>query len=417
MTNYTQPDNHKLSIKQAITTFPNNVLAILFFTLITRISYFMVWPFLAIILTQTYQLTPIVIGSLMSGCALFSVVTGIWGGSLSDRLGRKRLLALGCFLAVIGYSSIAIADNILIFSIGLLLTGVSFSWIDGPSRALISDLLNDEYRRELALQVRYFIVNIAAVSGPLIGIIFGLNSQKQTFFITALSYIPFLIFILIFIPSGKLIVKNTLKNSNKDSFLNILSIITHDSVYFITLISGVICYVVYAQIESIVPQYLLIINEKVAINLVTVILITNAISVLISQAYLISLLKNTQLDKRIIIGAFILAISQLLFWTNNTSNAFYWSGVTIVFSIAEAILLPNLSVLLDRLAPESQRGAYLGASTLIFLGLSLGPFIGGSLLDWFGRGVFIVMMLFCLSIIFMMVVNKRKFEIRLDNKL
>lgn len=62
-------------------------------------------------------------------------------------------------------------------------------------------------------------------------------------------------------------------------------------------------------------------------------------------------------------------------------------GCTVIFSIAEATLLPNLSILLDRLAPERYRGAYLGASTLAVLSLSLGPFVGGALLEWSGKGV------------------------------
>ncbi|ECD7340239.1 hypothetical protein FAS33_25200, partial [Salmonella enterica subsp. enterica serovar Newport] len=34
----------------------------------------MAWPFLSIILTRTYQLSPLAISSLMSGCALISVI-------------------------------------------------------------------------------------------------------------------------------------------------------------------------------------------------------------------------------------------------------------------------------------------------------------------------------------------------------
>ncbi|MBQ4796766.1 hypothetical protein F9U41_22350, partial [Pectobacterium versatile] len=79
-----------------------------------------------------------------------------------------------------------------------------------------------------------------------------------------------------------------------------------------------------------------------------------------------------------------------------------------------AILLPNLSILLDRLAPERYRGAYLGASTLVVLGLSLGPFVGGALLEWSGKGVFVMMALFCLSIAALMLINKKKIKHRLE---
>ena len=68
----------------------------------------------------------------------------------------------------------------------------------------MSDLLRDKKRRELALQIRYLMVNIAAVSGPLIGIVFGLNSQKRTFFFTALSYVSFFLFVVLRIPAIKI---------------------------------------------------------------------------------------------------------------------------------------------------------------------------------------------------------------------
>ncbi|MGG4702527.1 MFS transporter [Providencia stuartii] len=72
-----------------------------------------------------------------------------------------------------------------------------------------------------------------------------------------------------------------------------------------------------------------------------------------------------------------------------------------------------MSILLDRLAPESYRGAYLGASTLVVLGLSLGPFVGGALLEWSGKGVFAMMALFCLCITVLILINKQKIKLRL----
>lgn len=190
-------------------------------------------------------------------------------------------------------------------------------------------------------------------------------------------------------------------------------LIFRDHIYIIVLISSILCYLVYAQIESIVPQYLLMVDSTRAVNLVTVILVTNAITVLVAQFYLVPLLTNTHLEQRIVIGSLIFALSQVLFWVSHTTNTYWWVGCTVIFSIAEAILLPNLSILLDRLAPERYRGAYLGASTLVVLGLSLGPFVGGALLEWSGNGVFVLMALFCLCITVLMLINKQKIKLRL----
>ena len=53
-----------------------------------------------------------------------------------------------------------------LFIAGLMIIGVFFAWVDPPARALMSDLLGDKRRRALALQMRYYLINVAAVSGP-----------------------------------------------------------------------------------------------------------------------------------------------------------------------------------------------------------------------------------------------------------
>ena len=72
-----------------------------------------------------------------------------------------------------------------------------------------------------------------------------------------------------------------------------------------------------------------------------------------------------------------------------STDIWVWLTVTGVFSMGEAILMPNLNILLDQLAPAEHRGAYLGASTLSTLGLAVGPLIGGVMLAMTGAGVFI----------------------------
>lgn len=388
--------------------FPIRVLALLFFTLLTRLTYFMVWPFLAIILTKNFSLSPVHIGIIMSGSAVLSVVLGFYGGYLSDNIGRKWLLFLGCILAIIGYTCIAVAMNLILISLGLLLIGVSFSWIDAPSRALMSDLLKDKSRRELVLQIRYLSINIAAVLGPLIGITLGLNSQKSTFFFTAASYVPFLIFSLLFIESNIEKNKKTGKEFifTKKSSLEVAGIILKDRVFILSIICCFMCYLVFSQIETVLPQYLLILNSHTAIDLVTYILITNAITILISQYYIVIFLEKLPLWLRISIGSMVFFFSQLLFWFNTNDSILSWVLVIIIFSIGEAILLPNFSILLDRLSPEKYRGSYLGASMFVVLGQSLGPLIGGFLLQYCGRYVFIFMASLCLIMFVIMYINK-----------
>lgn len=374
---------------QTLKSFPMSVYALLFFTLVTRFSYFMAWPFIAIIMTQNYRMSPIAIGLAMTSSALFSVVLGMYGGQISDRLGRRFILLLGCAFSAIGYVTLSQAAGMGLFIVGLMIVGVSFAWVDPPLRALMSDLLGDRRRRALALQMRYYLVNVAAVFGPLVGIVFGLTSQKGTFLITGLTYLPFFIYVLLFIPVGKLLDEHLSGSTPPVKLHQVMGIIARDKTYIAALLCSILCSVVFIHYEAILPQYLLLLDSSAAIKLITLILITNACTVLFFQTFISRFLAQITLPKRILIGGFIFALSQLCFFSLRSTEMWLWLAVTGVFSVGEAILMPNLNILLDQLAPAAHRGAYLGASMLSTLGIAIGPLIGGVMLAMTGAGVFV----------------------------
>ncbi|WP_312041112.1 MFS transporter [Pantoea eucalypti] len=373
---------------RTLKSFPATVHALLFFTLVIRFSYFMAWPFIAVIMTQNYHMSPIAIGVAMTSSALFSVVLGMYGGQISDRLGRRVILLLGCGFSALGYSLLAQAAGMGLFIIGLMIIGVSFAWVDPPLRALMSDLLVDRRRRALALQMRYYLINVAAVFGPLVGIAFGLTSQKGTFLITGLTYIPFFVYVLLFIPAGKL-VKEQDGDGVTVKLHQVIGIIARDNIYIAGLLCSILCSVVFIHYEAILPQYLLLLNGDAAIKLITLILVTNACTVLVFQTFIMRFLATVSLPKRILLGGFIFALSQICFFSTRSTEIWLWLTVTSVFSVGEAILMPNLNILLDQLAPPEHRGAYLGASMLSTLGIAVGPLIGGIMLGMTGAGVFI----------------------------
>lgn len=398
---------------QTLKTFPSTVIALLFFTLVIRFSYFMAWPFMTVIMTRNYHLSPVSVGIAMTSSALLAVGLGMYGGQLSDKLGRRGILSLGCALSFVGYALLGLAGGMTLFIIGLMIVGVCFAWVEPPIRALMSDLLGDRRRRALALQIRYYLVNVAAVTGPLVGIAFGLTSQKSTFVITAVSYLPLLVYTLLYIPAGKLINDKT-QVTPTIRLRDIMLIIARDKLFVAALMCSILCAVVFVHYESVVPLYLLTLDAEAAVKLITLILVSNACTVLIAQLFLVRFLARVSLPNRILLGGAIFALSQLLFWSVRAPDALLWVGVTIVFSIGEAILMPNLNILLDQLAPDEHRGAYLGASTLSTLGIALGPLIGGVMLTLTGAGVFLSTALFSLLLCAIIYASKAGIRQRLQ---
>lgn len=374
---------------QTLKTFPATVHALLFFTFVIRFSYFMAWPFIAVIMTQNYHMSPIAIGVAMTSSALISVMLGMYGGQISDRLGRRIILLLGCGFSAVGYITLAQATGMGLFITGLMIIGVCFAWVDPPVRALMSDLLVDRRRRALALQMRYYLINVAAVFGPLVGIVFGLTSQKGTFLITGLTYLPFFIYVLLFIPAGKLMGEEQGGDTPTVKLHQVMGIIARDRIYIAALLCSILCSVVFIHYEAVLPQYLMLLDSNAAVKLITLILVTNACTVLVFQSFIMRFLAQISLPKRILLGGLIFALSQLCMFATRSTDVWAWLAVTAVFSMGEAILMPNLNILLDQLAPAEHRGAYLGASTLTTLGVAAGPLIGGVMLAMTGAGVFI----------------------------
>jgi MFS family permease len=194
--------------------------------------------------------------------------------------------------------------------------------------------------------------------------------------------------VLLFIPAGKL-VKEQDGDGVTVKLHQVIGIIARDNIYIAGLLCSILCSVVFIHYEAILPQYLLLLNGDAAIKLITLILVTNACTVLVFQTFIMRFLATVSLPKRILLGGFIFALSQICFFSTRSTEIWLWLTVTSVFSVGEAILMPNLNILLDQLAPPEHRGAYLGASMLSTLGIAVGPLIGGIMLAMTGAGVFI----------------------------
>ncbi|HDZ8857862.1 TPA: MFS transporter, partial [Aeromonas dhakensis] len=157
--------------------FPPLVWIVILGTFMVRTSFFMVWPFLSILLYREYGLSASGIGMLLGGAAVLSCLIGFYVGWLSDRLGRRTILLLGCALSCGAYLLLGFGHSLWLITLGVFGSGLSYAFIDTPGKALMGDLLPEKALRELALHLRYFLLNVGAGVGPLIGVMVGLGAR------------------------------------------------------------------------------------------------------------------------------------------------------------------------------------------------------------------------------------------------
>jgi MFS family permease len=77
---------------------------------------------------------------LWSGLHVVKASLSTWGGRLSDRLGRKRVIVLGWAVYSAVYAGFAIATDATAFVMLFLMYGVYFALTEGAEKALVADL-------------------------------------------------------------------------------------------------------------------------------------------------------------------------------------------------------------------------------------------------------------------------------------
>ena len=74
------------------------------------------------------------------------VLSSLYGGDLSDRLGRKRLIVSGWVLYAAVYAGFAFATQSISLWILFLIYGIYFGLVEGAEKALVADLVRPEQR-------------------------------------------------------------------------------------------------------------------------------------------------------------------------------------------------------------------------------------------------------------------------------
>jgi MFS family permease len=122
---------------------------------------------------------------LWSAHHAMKVLTSLWGGDLSDRLGRKRLIVSGWILYAAVYAGFAFAANRASIWILFLIYGIYFGLAEGAEKALVADLVRPEQRGtayglyNLAFGITVFPASL------LMGMIWDLKGATTAFLVSA----------------------------------------------------------------------------------------------------------------------------------------------------------------------------------------------------------------------------------------
>ena len=105
-------------------------------------------------------------GILISAFALAESLTGMWWGSLSDRVGRKPILLLGCFGTMLSLLVVGFSTNFTVALLGRLLGGALNGNI-GVIQTMVGELVKKPEHEPKAYSIMPFVWSIGTIIGKL----------------------------------------------------------------------------------------------------------------------------------------------------------------------------------------------------------------------------------------------------------
>jgi MFS family permease len=312
--------------------------------------------------------------------ALMALLASIVAGSLVDHFGRKGVMTIGLFGQAVAYLLFVPAHEFWLFALLMGLSGLFGPLYRVGSDAMLADMFGPEDRAQAYAMVRMGR-NIGVALGPVLGGLVVAISYNLGMYAAAIALSIFGLITAIFlqetIPQGSQHQAPHIKEQ-----LQVFGEALRNGHFSRMMVAYTLMEISNTLIWGFLAVYLKTnfgINEARYSWLPT----TNALMVVFLQVFITRLTRHKPPTKVMPIGALFYAASMAIIAFSNSYWVF-WIAM-VVMTIGEMITAPTATVYVTNLAPEDQRGRYLGVFGLTWkLAMSIGPLSAGIFTDSFG---------------------------------
>ena len=161
--------------------------------LMRMLGLFMIMPVIALLAPAYPDYSPMLVGLAIGGYGLTQAIMQIPMGVLSDRFGRKPIIAIGLAMFAGGSVLAALADSLWMVVVGRVLQGAGA--IAGAVMALAADLSRENQRAKVMAIIGIaigFSFYLAVILGPIIAADMGLSGIFMVTAVLALACYPLL---------------------------------------------------------------------------------------------------------------------------------------------------------------------------------------------------------------------------------
>jgi len=366
------------SIRTTYNEYPKTFWTLMLGTFIDRLGGALLFPFFALYVTQRFNVGMLEVGYLFAIFSVTGMVGTVFGGALTDKLGRRAMLLFG--LVVSGFSTLLMGyiGSITVFY-GLAAFVGLLSNAGGPAQqAMIADLLPEEKRTQ-GYALHRVIFNLAVTIGPALG---GLIAARSYFLLFVFdAVISFVVAIIVYfgIPETKPALAPGQKEETVAQSVGGYRHVLADGLFMAFLFISILVTIVYVQMTSTLGVYL---RDQHGITPLYYgyILSLNAGMVVVMQFWITRKLKSWTPMVLMAVGTALYAVG---FGMYGFGSTFLWFAFAmVVITIGEMVLAPEGTALVARFAPEHMRGRYMGMFGFSWgIAFAVGPLAAGFIME------------------------------------
>lgn len=358
--------------------FPGRFWALVFTSFIDNIGGTLLWPFLALYITDKFGVGMTLAGVILGLFSLFGLLGSTIGGALTDRFGRKKIILAGLIFSALSTVSLAFVNNFSVLYPLAALIGI-LGGISGPAHsAMVADMLPEEKRNE-GFGILRVAGNLSWIIGPTIGGFIASQSYLYLFLLDVLFSICTAVMVFFIIPET---MPEKKQGEPTESILKTLAgyrIVISDWFFVAFLVVSMLMLVVYQQMYSTLSVYMRDVHQFPT-NYYGGILSASAVLVVLTQFWIS---QQTQKKPPMLMMALGCGLYAIGFGMIGFIQPFYLFVVSVlVITLGEMISVPVSQALAASFAPEDMRGRYMAVSSVSWsLPSAIGPAVAGIILD------------------------------------
>lgn len=358
---------------------------------IDRLGGSLLFPFFALYITKRFDVGMTVAGEMFAVWSISGFVSGVLGGALTDRFGRKVMIIFSLVatsVTALGFGFVQSLD--LFFLIGFV-SGL-FTDIGWPAHnAIIADIVPEQKRAE-AYGIIRVAFNLAVVIGPVIGGFLAARSYLALFIVDAVISLITAAIVLFAIPETKPEPKpGSAPESIAGSFAGYARAFRNLPFMLFTLASLLMA-LVYVNMNTTLGVYLRDVHA-VPESSYGWILSLNAAMVVLFQFFITKRIEKFPPLLLVAIGTGLYAIGFALYGFIAAFWLFLFAMAVI--TIGEMVSVPVTQALVAKFSPEDMRGRYMAVYGYSWgIAAAVGPWAAGLLMDrgdpnwlWYACGI------------------------------